>query len=183
MDCVRGVWGHEILRFYMVSSVFWELLRLFFVHDTVHIYRKLPSSISGFRSKNTTYGALASGMRSASSISGFISKNTTYGALASGLRSVSSIKREAKEQVDFSRKYSETNPLKKLDWNVTDERISFEQVRHCLGAHLHWGPGANYPCCPPPRRRHWTHHCSSQFSYRYVLRLYKDQQMDAERVN
>ena len=127
MDCVRGVWGH---KFYMVSNAFWGLLRLFFVHDAVYIYRKLPSSISGFRSKNTTYGALASGIRSASSISGFISKNTTYGALASGLRSVGSIKREAKEQVDFSRKYSETN--QKLDWNVTDERISFEQVHQTL---------------------------------------------------
>ena len=127
MDCVRGVWGHKILRFYMVSSVFWGFLRLFFVHDTVHIYSKLPSSISSF-----------------------ISKNTTYRALASRLHSVSSIKREAKEQVDFSRKYSETNPLKKLDWNVTDERISFEQVQHCLGAPLQWGPGANCPCCPPP---------------------------------
>ena len=33
---------------------------------TVHIYRscKLPFSISGFRSKSTTYGALASGQRS-----------------------------------------------------------------------------------------------------------------------
>ena len=46
-------------------------------------------------------------------------------ALASELHSsevcVSSIKCEAKEQADFSRKYSKTNPLKKLDWNVTDE--------------------------------------------------------------
>ena len=31
------------------------------------------------------------------------------------------IKREAKKQADFSWKYSEMNPLKKLDWNVTDE--------------------------------------------------------------
>ena len=29
---------------------------------------------------------------------------------------------------------SETTPLKKLDWNVTDERILFEQFRHCLGS-------------------------------------------------
>ena len=35
-----------------------------------------------------------------SSISGFRSKNTMYGALASRRRSVSSIKREAKQQVD-----------------------------------------------------------------------------------
>ena len=85
-----------------------------------------------------------------SSISGFRSKNAMYGALASGLRSVNSIKREAKEQVDFNRKCSETKPLKKLDWNVTDKHILFEQVRHCLGPPLHWGPGANCPCCPPP---------------------------------
>ena len=29
---------------------------------------------------------------------------------------------------------SETTPLKKLDWNVTDEQILFEQVRRCLGS-------------------------------------------------
>ena len=62
---------------------------------------------------------------------------------------VSSIKPKAKKQADFSRKYSETNPLNKLDWNVTDERILFEQVRYCLGAPLPWEPGANCPCCPP----------------------------------
>ena len=60
---------------------------------------KLPSSISGFRSKNTTYGALASGLCSASSISGFRLKNTTYGALASGLRSVSSINAKQKSRL------------------------------------------------------------------------------------
>ena len=30
------------------------------------------------------------------------------------------------------------------------KRLVFEQVQHCLGAPLHWGPGANCPCCPPP---------------------------------
>ena len=35
-----------------------------------------------------------------------------------------------------------------------DEHILFEQVRHCLGAPLHRGPGANCPCCPPCRW-HW----------------------------
>ena len=37
--------------------------------------------------------------------------------------------------------------------------ILFEQVRYCLGAPLHWGPGANCPCCPPsppPCWRHWV---------------------------
>ena len=38
-------------------------------------------------------------------------------------------KKKKKEQVNFSQKYSETKPLKKLDWNVTDEYILFEQVR------------------------------------------------------
>ena len=52
---------------------------------------------------------------------------------------------EAKEQAEFSQKDSETNPLKKLDWKVTDERILFEQAQHCLGAPLDWGPGANCP--------------------------------------
>ena len=41
------------------------------------------------------------------------------------------------------------NQPQKLDWNVTDKWILFEQVRHCLGAPLHWGPGANCPCCLP----------------------------------
>ena len=70
---------------------------------------KLPSSISGCRSKSTTYGALASGLRS-SHVHYLRQQHKT---------------REAKEQADFSGKYSETNPLKKLDWNMTDERILF----------------------------------------------------------
>ena len=49
--------------------------------------------------------------------------------------------RHRKEQADFSRKYSETNPLTKIDWNVTDKRILFEQVRHCLGAPYTGGLG------------------------------------------
>ena len=57
-------------------------------------------------------------------ISSFRLKSMTYGALASRLHSRT--KRKAKKQGDFSRKYSETNPLKKLDWNVTDEPILFE---------------------------------------------------------
>ena len=35
IDCVRGVWGtcpQEILRFYLLGSVFWGLLRLLFAH-------------------------------------------------------------------------------------------------------------------------------------------------------
>ena len=64
---------------------------------------------------------------------------------------VSSTKRKAKEQAAFSRKYSETNPFKKLDWNVTDERILSEQVRHCLGAPLYTGgPGQTVPVARPP---------------------------------
>ena len=65
-------------------------------------------------------------------------------------------KRKAKEQADFSRKYSKANPLKKLDWDVTDKRILFEQVRHCLGSPLHLGARGKLPLLPPPPcRRHW----------------------------
>ena len=63
---------------------------------------KLPSSVSGFRSKSTTYGALASKLHLSEVC-------------------VRSIKCKANKQANFSRKYSGTNPLKKLDWNVTDE--------------------------------------------------------------
>ena len=28
------------------------------------------------------------------------------------------------------------------------KRLVFEQVQHCLGAPLYWGPGTNCPCCP-----------------------------------
>ena len=52
---------------------------------------------------------------------------------------------KAKEQAEFSRKDSENNPLKKLDWKVTNEQILFEQAQHYLSPPLHWGPGA-----PPP---------------------------------
>ena len=79
-----------------------------------------------------------------SSISSFMQiENTSYGALASRLHSVSSIKHKAKEQVDFSQRYSETNHLKKLDWNVTDAGTA-------------WGPpytgglGQTAPVAPPP---------------------------------
>ena len=68
MDCVRGSGARpqEILRFYMLWSVFWGFMRLFFVHahSTYNTTCKLPFSISGFRSISTTYGALASGLHS-----------------------------------------------------------------------------------------------------------------------
>ena len=96
---------------------------------TVYIYTcKLPSLISGFRSKSMMYGALASGRH---------------------IICISSIKHKAKEQANFSQKYSKINPLKKLDFNVTDERILFEHVRHCLGAPLYWGPGQTAPVALP----------------------------------
>ena len=41
-------------------------------------------------------------------------------------------------------------PLKKLDWNVPDERILFEQVWHCLGAPRTLGAGGKLPLLPPP---------------------------------
>ena len=75
------------------------------------------------------------------------------GSLVSGLRNncASSIKYIAKEQADFNRKYSETNPLKKLDWNVTDEWILFEQVRHCFWRPpYNGGTGQIAPVAPPP---------------------------------
>ena len=37
MDCARRVWGHAHRRFYMLWSVFWGLLKLFFVH-TQYMY-------------------------------------------------------------------------------------------------------------------------------------------------
>ena len=57
---------------------------------------------------------------------------------------------KAKEQAEFSRKYSETNPLKKLDWKVTDERILFEQVRHCLVGPLYTGGLGQTASVAPP---------------------------------
>ena len=45
--------------------------------------------------------------------------------------------------------------MEKLDWDLDDEPDLldfFEGVQHCLGAPLHWAPGAN---CPSPCRRHW----------------------------
>ena len=38
----------------------------------------------------------------------------------------------------------------------------FEQVLHCLGPPLHWGPGANCPCCPHPCWWHWRLCCMNQ---------------------
>ena len=62
-----GTCPQEILKFYMLWSVFWgllRLLRLFFVHSQYIYTYKLPASISGFKSKSTTYGALASELHS-----------------------------------------------------------------------------------------------------------------------
>ena len=37
-----------------------------------------------------------------------------------------------------------------LDWDENNEpRILFERVQHRLGPPLHWGSGANCPCCSP----------------------------------
>ena len=46
----------------------------------------------------------------------------------------------------------------KCDWQT-----DLEQVRHCLEAPLHWEPGANYPCCPPPVAALVTNHLGSVF--------------------
>ena len=67
MDCVRGLWGHPPgnLRLYMLWSVFWGLLRFFFVHaysTYIPASRRLRLAVSDRRS--TTYGALAGGLRS-----------------------------------------------------------------------------------------------------------------------
>ena len=98
----EGGLGAGPQKFHALKCVLGALEALFHV-CTQYIYTcKLPSLISGFRSKSTTYGAVASELH--------------YSEVC-----VSSIKCKAKEQADFSQKYSETNPLKKLDWNVNDE--------------------------------------------------------------
>ena len=67
MDCVRGVWGHAPGNFEILHALKCVLgaPEALFRACTQYIYIcKLPSSISGFRSKSTTYRALASGLRS-----------------------------------------------------------------------------------------------------------------------
>ena len=54
-----------------------------------------------------------------------------------------------KEQAEFRKKDSETNPLRKLDWKVTDERTLFEQTRHCLWAPYTGGSGQTASVAPP----------------------------------
>ena len=54
-------------------------------------------------------------------------------------------------QVDFSRKYSETNPLKKLDWNVTAWRTHLIWTSPALlGGPLTLGARGKLPLLPPP---------------------------------
>ena len=63
MDCVRRVWGHAPKNFENLHALKCVLgaPEALFHACTQYIYTcKLPSSISGFRSKSTTYGALAS---------------------------------------------------------------------------------------------------------------------------
>ena len=68
MDCVRGVWGTPPGNFEILHALKWVLggPEALFRACTQYIYTckllKLPSSISGFRSKSATYWALASGL-------------------------------------------------------------------------------------------------------------------------
>ena len=148
------VWEEELGEAILVPRVCRGSVRVWRVGAcTQYIYTyKLLSSISGFRSKNTTYGALASRLRSASST------NTTYGALASGLRSVSSIKRETKEQVDFSRKYSETKRISlkeaRLEGDCMTNTSYLNEPSTAWGPPYTGGPGQTAPVAPPCRR-HW----------------------------
>ena len=104
---------------------------------TQYIYTcKLLSSISGFRSKSTTYKALASGLRSS---------HVRWLCIICA----SSIKRKAKEQDDFSRKYRKTNPLKEsrleCDW-WTDLNWTSPAL---FGGPLTLGAWSKLPLLPP----------------------------------
>jgi len=67
MDCAKGVWQHTPRKLWNLtcSKVCSGASEALFRACTQYICTcKLPSSIGGFRSKSTMYGALASGLRS-----------------------------------------------------------------------------------------------------------------------
>ena len=59
-----------------------------------------------------------------------------------------SIKRKAKEQADFTRKYGEINPLKKLDWNATENGSYLNKSGTVWGPPYTGGPRQT-ALCPP----------------------------------
>ena len=146
--------------------MFWELLRLRFCACIQYIHTcKLASSCS-YRSKSTTYGALASGPRSSlrkiklkfaseqhkkqadlKDIGAFLLIFSHPAFFASRL-----CRSDANFNAHFiSHNYCAVHyyiagaPFVVLFYL---KRLVFEQVQHCLGAPLHCGPGANCPCCP-----------------------------------
>ena len=74
---------------------------------------------------------------------GFTSKTTTYGALARRGHV------RLKKQADL--KSSETNLLKKLDWDVNDEQdLILKEFSTVWGPPHTGGPGQTAPVAPPP---------------------------------
>ena len=151
--------------------MFWKLPRLRFCACIQYIHTcKLASSCS-YRSKSTTYGAIASGPRSSlrkiklkfaseqhkkqadlKDIGAFLLIFSHPAFFASRL-----CRSDANFNAHFITVQSTTAgaPFVVLFYL---KRLVFEQVQHCLGPPLHWGPGANCPCCPPPPPR-WRRHC------------------------
>ena len=108
----------EILQ--ALKYMFWGFWGSFSCLHTVHIY---------------LCGALASGLRSS-----HIRECVHYLEIC-----VSSILSK-KSWLTWNQQCSETNPLKKLDWDANDEP---DLIWTSLGALLHRGPRANSPSCPP----------------------------------
>ena len=147
--------------------MFWELLRLRFCACIQYIHTcKLASSCS-YRSKSTTYGALASGPRSSlrkiklkfaseqhkkqadlKDIGAFLLIFSHPAFFASRL---------CRSDANFNAHFISHNYCA-VHYYIAGasfvvlfylKRLVFEHVQR-LGAPLYWGPGANCPCCPAP---------------------------------
>ena len=149
IDCVRGVWGarpQEILRFYLLWSVFWGLLRLLFAHAyspySAYIHASYSLHLRFQIEKYHVRGLAAAAQRSHKI------KCALFEVCSSSVRA----NQKSRLSWTWNQQYSETNLLKKLDGDLNDEPDLIWRVQHCLGLLSHWGPGQTAPVAPLCRR-------------------------------
>ena len=130
-----GVWGHApriffffffFLRFYMLWSVFWGLLRLLF-EPTYSTYIPASCRLRFTVSDRKVYDIRGPSQRLRSS------------QVCNIWSLCQQRKREAKKQACLKSTMD-------LDW---DENNEPNLVCSIVWGPLHWGPRANCPCCPP----------------------------------
>ena len=131
LDCVRGGLGacpQEIWRFFMLWSVFWELLRFLFEH-AYRIY--IPGSCRLFLA-----------------VSGLQLRNSHKVCIFEVC--VISISLKQKSRLTWNQQYSEMDLLKKLDWDENNEPDLIWKSSALFGAPFTLGAWDKLPLLPLP---------------------------------